>query len=149
MIIKTLLTPINRKTILRKATRGFLIGLAIFVVLNTLFSLNLFFSWQERLSDSLFISRSPDSNIVIISIDDKSIGEIGRFPWSRSTYANLLNKLSSDTSKPLSIGLDVSFLEKANDEDDKKLSDALLKIKDVTLAAELKPDLNVILPIDS
>lgn len=147
-ILQNLLPPIDRKLLVRKLIRGFLVGLAIFVLLNTAFSLNLFASWQERLSDSLFIARKPDPNIVIIAIDDKSIAKIGRFPWDRSTYAKLLTKLSDPTSKPASIGLDISFFEKSNDQDDQALADALKKAGSVTLASEIGSDSQVLLPLD-
>lgn len=133
----------------RKIIRGFLIGLGIFVLLNTLFSLNLFSSWQERLSDSLFVAKSPNSNIIIIAIDDKSIAKIGQFPWSRGVYAKLLDQLSDSNNKPASVGLDVSFLEKGKDDEDLVLATSLHKIGNVTLSAEINPDSEVLTPIDT
>ncbi len=132
----------------RKIARGFLIGLGIFVLLNTLFSLNLFSSWQERLSDSLFVAKSPNSNIIIIAIDDKSIAKIGQFPWSRVVWAKLLDQLSDRNNKPASIGLDVSFLEKGKDNEDLSLAASLHKLGNVTISAEINPDSEVLTPID-
>ena len=34
-----------------------------------------------------------DSRVVILDIDEKSLGEIGRWPWSRNVMARLMDKL--------------------------------------------------------
>ena len=43
---------------------------------------------------SIFIKKSTFDDVVIIDIDEKSIGEIGQFPWRRDIFANLINKLN-------------------------------------------------------
>ena len=43
---------------------------------------------------SLFIEKSTFDEVVIIDIDEKSIGEIGQFPWRRDIFANLIQKLN-------------------------------------------------------
>jgi len=132
-----------------KILRGFLIGIIIAAILNTLFSLEIFKSWQDRFADSFFFPRSPNPNIVIISIDDRSISTIGRFPWDRSVYAKLLDKLSSNDSKPASIGIDISFLEKSQESEDNKLAEAIKKNGNVVLAAEINSDNQILLPIEN
>ena len=42
---------------------------------------------------SFFIDYSDFDRVVIIDIDEKSIGEIGQFPWRRDVFANLIQKL--------------------------------------------------------
>lgn len=84
--------------------------------------------WQLRLSDVLFLSRTPRSNIVIIAIDDASINKIGRWPWNRSIYAALLNKIGQHASV---IGIDVAFPEDSSSEDDLALTKALQKTRSV------------------
>jgi hypothetical protein len=42
-------------------------------------------------------------------IDEKSLDEEGRWPWSRSKFATLVNLLSQDGAKV--IGFDIGFLE--------------------------------------
>lgn len=66
-------------------------------------------------------SMSPD--IVIIDIDDASIMELGRWPWPRSTHADLLNVLSKYQSK--AIGLDIIFSEAQNPIADRALAQAV------------------------
>ncbi len=144
-----LLPSIDTKAISRKVVRGFLIGLGIFVLLNTAYSLGLFSSWQARLSDSLFVARPTNPNIVIVAIDDKSIAKLGKFPWNRSTYADLLNKIADGNSNPASVGLDVSFLEKGSESEDVSLANALHKLGNVTISAEVDPDSNVLVPTET
>ena len=43
---------------------------------------------------SLFVEKSTFDEVVIIDIDEKSIGEIGQFPWRRDIFANLIQKLN-------------------------------------------------------
>lgn len=41
----------------------------------------------------------PSPNIGIIAIDEKSIAELGRYPWSRDRYVQLLDRLSAAKAK--------------------------------------------------
>ncbi len=90
-------------------------------------------SWQEKLTDNLFLPRSVRNDIVVVAIDDRSINAIGRWPWDRKVHAQLLNLLLSQ--KPKAVGYDVAFPEKSN-----TLSDEALK-KSLSLH-------NVVLPIE-
>lgn len=51
--------------------------------------------------------RAPGPEVVIIAIDDKSIKNIGRWPWPRSVFANIINILSEAKV----IGFDILFTE--------------------------------------
>src|SRR5207237_712557 len=42
---------------------------------------------------AMTMPRSRDDRIVILDIDEKSLGEIGRWPWSRNVLAELVDKL--------------------------------------------------------
>ncbi len=50
-----------------------------------------------------------DSRVIIIAIDEASVVRLGRFPWSRSLYADLLNQLQS--AQPAAITFDILFPE--------------------------------------
>ena len=65
-------------------------------------------------------------------VDEKSISEIGRWPWSRAVMADLVNKVS--TGKPRVIGIDIMFTERENRENDDKLAAALKNAGNVVLA---------------
>ncbi len=58
----------------------------------------------------VFRPSPPSGNVVIAQIDDQSVAALGRFPWSRSVEANLVNALARDGAKV--IGFDVFFSER-------------------------------------
>lgn len=76
--------------------------------------------------------QSHPQDISIVSVDEKSIREIGRWPWKRSVLARLINEISE--GRPKVIGLDIMFSEKENEESDKKLAGAIKKTGNVVLA---------------
>ena len=78
-----------------------------------------FFSVLERI-DAVFYDKIstiqqslPDNTIVIVAIDEKSLQTLGRWPWSRSLHAELINRLQKTGSNV--IGLDLLFSEPQND----------------------------------
>ena len=44
-------------------------------------------------------SRAPSSKIAIIAIDDQSINNIGRWPWSREVHAKMTDTLAGAKAK--------------------------------------------------
>jgi adenylate cyclase len=70
-------------------------------------------SYDTQLRARLFTHPvPPQSPIVIVDIDDKSLEKEGRWPWSRSTLARLINQLQADGA--VVIALDIMFSEKEN-----------------------------------
>ena len=59
---------------------------------------------------SIFEEESSFENVIIIDIDEKSIGEIGQFPWRRDIFGNLIEKLSEFEAAV--IVFDIFFSEK-------------------------------------
>ncbi|WP_306606050.1 CHASE2 domain-containing protein [Azonexus sp.] len=53
---------------------------------------------------------TPDDRIVIVDIDEKSLAEIGRWPWGRNVVSDLVRKLTDDYQVSV-IGFDVVFAE--------------------------------------
>ncbi len=51
-----------------------------------------------------------DPRIVIVDIDEKSIAEVGRWPWNRATVASLIDKLD-EKYHVRTVGFDVIFSE--------------------------------------
>ena len=43
------------------------------------------------LYQKVFPLEKRDSNVIIIDIDEKSLGKFGQFPWSRSVFANIID----------------------------------------------------------
>lgn len=54
--------------------------------------------------------RTLDSRIVIVDIDEKSLAEVGRWPWGRNRLAALVDELF-DRQKVAIVGFDVVFAE--------------------------------------
>lgn len=57
--------------------------------------------------------RDAGSEVLLVLIDEKSLLEVGRWPWPRETQARLLDRLSS--AGPKVIGLDVIYSETEQD----------------------------------
>jgi len=81
--------------------------------------------------------------IGVIAIDDKSIAELGRFPWSRTQYVRLLDKLSAAGVK--AVLFDVTFSEAESKSVDKSFAEAIKRAGNIGLAVtfDLDKDLHV------
>ncbi len=101
----------------------------LFVML--LYLSTLFSGLSETSLDALFLlrgSRTPSPALAIIGIDDKSLQQLGSWPFSRAVHADLLRQLSESQV----VGLDILFSESAGD--DKVFNAALDKGAKVILA---------------
>ncbi len=75
----------------------------------------------------LFLSSHPSHpEVVILAVDNKSLKEIGRWPWSRSIPARLLRIL--DQAGVRAAGLDINFSESSSTQDDQFLAEALAEV---------------------
>lgn len=96
----------------------------------------------ERIDQSLydrFMQAHPTpsrDDIVIVNIDDYSLSQLGKWPWSRQVHAQLLKQIS--TAQPKAIGMDVLFSE-----DDPQAAN------DEALAQAIRASGNVVLPLVS
>jgi adenylate cyclase len=73
---------------------------------------NQFNSLDNRIRDFYFLFRGPqktDENIVIVDIDERSIKELGQWPWERKKLAKILQNLTDNGAGI--IGLDIVFSE--------------------------------------
>jgi diguanylate cyclase (GGDEF)-like protein len=68
--------------------------------------------------------------IAVIEIDEASLDQLGRFPWSRQNYADLLNVLTP--AEPSAIALDILFPEPSAD--DTTLAQAMKRLGRVVIA---------------
>jgi CHASE2 domain-containing sensor protein/serine phosphatase RsbU (regulator of sigma subunit) len=62
------------------------------------------------LYQKVFPLNKQTSEVIIIDIDEKSLGKFGQFPWNRSVFAKILENVSA--TKPKAIGFDIFFTEK-------------------------------------
>ena len=74
--------------------------------------------YDARLRSTM--SRSIDERIVIVDIDEKSLAEIGRWPWGRNKLAALVDELFIKHGVAL-LGFDVLFAESDNSSGLKRL----------------------------
>lgn len=91
--------------------------------LVTLFSLLLFYSFgtekprllealDKRVVDSMFHWRGPEptsGQVVIVDLDERSLREVGQWPWPRNVVAELLVNIGAGGAK--AIGFDIVFAE--------------------------------------
>jgi adenylate cyclase len=75
------------------------------------------FGLLDRLDDLIYDSRlratmpkTLDPRIVIVDIDERSVGEIGRWPWPRNIVADLTNKILVDQNAA-ALAFDFVFAE--------------------------------------
>ncbi len=80
-------------------------------------------------------SRAPADDIVIVAIDEQSLRELGRWPWSRRTHAQLIRQLGAAGAR--AIALDIVFAE----------PDATDPAADAELAVALAENGRVVLPV--
>lgn len=76
---------------------------------------NFFAPFEYKIKDLMFVLRGEfkgNENIIIIDIDEKSLKELGQWPWSRDKVARLLQNLA-DYGIGI-VGLDVVFAEPDN-----------------------------------
>jgi adenylate cyclase len=57
-----------------------------------------------------FMPRDTDDRIVIVDIDEKSLAEVGRWPWNRQHMSHLIQRLF-DEQQIAVLGMDVVFAE--------------------------------------
>ena len=124
----------------RGNSKGFSVLLAAFSVLTVLslyYTQNAFLeAFEARTYDLRFrdmrgaIPLQP--NIAIIAIDDKSIAEIGRYPWPRNQYALLLEKLKAAQAK--AVLFDAFFPEREDLVNDQAFAAAMKKSGNAVLA---------------
>ena len=96
----------------KQLTRYGLLAFAVFIsFLPILNPLQIFSSLQNYSFDTFqrILPREiyPEDPVVIIDIDDRSLAEIGQWPWSRNQLANLTNQAYAAAA----LGFDIVFAE--------------------------------------
>ncbi len=93
-----------------------------------------------------FMPQTLDDRVVIIDIDEQSLAEVGRWPWSRNRMADLVNDLF-DRQQIAVLGMDVVFAETDESSGLRRLEQLAEKdLRDTPgfgqKLAELKPELD-------
>lgn len=89
---------------------------------------------EDRTLDLRFWIRGdedPGQDVVIVAIDEKSLAELGRWPWSRSLQARLVKRISEEGARL--IGLDLFYSEPESRESDERLASAIREARPVVM----------------
>jgi adenylate cyclase len=126
-----------------KKNLNYLIFLLLLTLLIFLKILNpAFIKSVSYLSFDLYqkiFAKEKESEVVIIDIDEQSLGKFGQFPWNRTVFAKILDQLN--TSNPKAIGFDIFFTEKDKQSPDEIIKSYNLIPSDVSELQNLKgPD---------
>jgi len=119
-----------------KLLRPLLIGGGIGLLAAAGFALGMFGQIMQRVDDRLFLSHPADPAIVIVSIDNASLSQIGRWPWPRDTHAKIIDRLT--TAGARAIGYDVNFSEVSDAALDTELAQAIARSGKTVLPVELE-----------
>ena len=107
-------------TVIAVKKNAILIGLGLLIALLFVGNAARFYriGLVDRLTENLYdyslqltMPRTVDERIVILDIDEKSLMEEGRWPWSRNRMAMLMDKLFDNYAVAV-VGFDVVFAEK-------------------------------------
>lgn len=125
-----------REWLTRPVTRQWLLlllslGAATSLVIKT----NAFWRADNQLYDVALPRGPAPDDVLIVAIDDRSVAELGRWPWRRGTLALALERLAQ--AKPKGILVDVLFVE----------PDATSPQDDVALAAVFARAPPTVLPL--
>ncbi len=91
------------------------LGMALLTTIAYLVMPAKFQALDNQLRDYMFLARGfvkPSENVVIIDIDERSLHEMGQWPWKRKDFAKVLQNLT-DAGAGI-IGLDIVFAEYDN-----------------------------------
>lgn len=91
-----------------------------------------------RAARNLARAQAPSGDIVIIGIDDRSLEQVGSWPWPRARHTELIKRLSA--AKVDRIFFDIFFNAKAPPAEDRAFIAALREAGNVHLAAMISRD---------
>ncbi len=94
-------------------------------------------SLQDSLARAAGANAAPD-DIALVTIDEKSIAELGRFPWPRGVLAKVIDAVAQ--LQPKVIALDVLITDRSSPEEDRLLSESVARAGNVVVSAELVED---------
>jgi EAL domain-containing protein (putative c-di-GMP-specific phosphodiesterase class I)/CHASE2 domain-containing sensor protein len=89
-----------------------------------------------RVARNSFHRHAASGDIVLVDIDDRSLAEVGRWPWPRSYYAGLSDRLTKAGANR--IFFDLMFEGATNPRDDRSFSAALARSKPAVLAVRVR-----------
>ena len=93
--------------------------ISIFFIL--FYILGLFSNLNTTFTDSLYGGNKPLDNIVLITIDEKSLNEFSKLDITRDEFAKIINKIPKNST----IGIDIGFYSNLNSIKNTNLNNAI------------------------
>lgn len=104
--------------------------------------------WFTQNSVIANMNRRLDKDIIIVVVDDVSLANSAlKWPWKRSYFAELINKIGSD--QPAVVGMDFIFSGNSTEFDDDALSRSLANVGNVVIAESRRIDGESLAPMSS
>ncbi len=94
---------------------------------------NLLYDLGQRLA-----SKPPPSDVIIVAIDEESLSQLGRWPWSRRLHASLIDRLSDEGAKLIALDLIFAEPDTADQPADAELARAMASSRRVVLPVMLE-----------
>ena len=96
-------------------------------------------SLDNQIIDAMFQWRGPRPTkdaVVIVDIDEKSLGRVGQWPWPRTVVADLVKKIDAGGAK--AIGFDIVFAERDRSSPRQYIGELEKFLKNKSLLPELE-----------
>jgi adenylate cyclase len=126
----------------RRIKTSFLVPLVITIIIATLVKINppiideyletLLATYRFKIRQVIAPQPVPD-DVVIVSVDEKSLSRHGRWPWSRTIQADLLDEIF--TGGPRAVAVDIFYPEEESPEADKALAEVMNAHRDRLVVA--------------
>ncbi|MDD4803023.1 MAG: adenylate/guanylate cyclase domain-containing protein [Syntrophomonas sp.] len=128
--------PVKQETITVSRYKKWIIPLFLVAFIQLLVMVNIFARPEMIIYDSWFRLKgvqNPGEQVVVIAIDDESVGRIGPLAWPRTVHAALLEKLAQARV----VGFDLTFAAEKDAQEDLVFADAIARHGRVVLASKL------------
>ena len=86
------------------------------------------------------------NNIVVVTIDKKTLDTLGRFPFSRDVYVDFLKNLHK--KEVATVAFDILFIDETSEENDRKFASAIDMFDYVVLGASIMSNNDLELPLE-
>jgi len=87
---------------------------SLLLILFLIIYFQLFFQFSQLISDTFFVNKPGETEIVLVTIDEASLRSVGEWPWKREKQAELLETISK--LHPKAIGYDVVLVDSLEDQ---------------------------------
>ncbi|MFC7537583.1 EAL domain-containing protein [Sphingomonas sp. GCM10030256] len=123
--------PLNAPEAKSQQTVKLLLWTAVLSLLFGTFGLGSIIENSMRVARNALHKQRASGDIILIAIDDRSLSEVGEWPWPRATQAKLIDRATVSGAKKIFI--DLSYDAPTNAADDQALAKAIANSGKVVL----------------